>query len=274
MQPVSAKKLAKVSVGNVNRHTDIFQGLAIAPRYVDVWLPPTYEQNPEVRYRVLYMHDGQNLFDPELAYGGQTWGIAETLMRLSDLAPTMVVGIWNSPERWRDYYPQCGFEALPDQQQALERLGGVPYSSQYADAIVGRLKPFIDTQYRTLAKREDTLMMGSSMGGLISLYTLVKHPDIFAGAGCLSTHWSAGNEYMVDALAAALPKPNSHRLYFDYGTETLDAEYEPFQKRMNQHLERLGWTSFVSHKFIGAAHNEAAWRERLEIPLRYLLGAT
>jgi hypothetical protein len=82
----------------------------------------------------------------------------------------------------------------------------------------------------------------------------------------------AGENIMVDALAAALPKPNQHRLYFDYGTETLDAGYEPFQQRMNQHLAQKGWNSFVCHKFEGAAHDEASWRKRLEVPLRFLLG--
>jgi predicted alpha/beta superfamily hydrolase len=259
------------SQGRLEHFADFDFGSPLASRHVDVWLPPEYDQAPNLRYRVLYMHDGQNLFDPDFAFGNQTWGVSETLVRLK-LPPTIVVGIWNSPQRWRDYYPQCGFAALPDQQTTLERLGGAPFSKQYLNAIVQRLKPMIDSSYRTLPTREHTSIMGSSMGGLISLYALTEHPEVFGSAGCVSTHWLAGENIMVDALAAALPAPNQHRLYFDYGTETLDAGYEPFQQRMNQHLEQRGWTSFTSHKFEGAAHNEASWRERLEIPLRFLLG--
>jgi predicted alpha/beta superfamily hydrolase len=271
MQQTPTNKIPVASVGRLERYANVFDDSGILPRIVDVWLPPNYDQNPDLRCNVLYMHDGQNLFDRELAYGGQTWGIAESLVRL-ELPPTIVVGIWNSQQRWRDYYPQVGFDALPDQQKMLGVLGGTPNSRQYAKLIAQHLKPLIDRTYRTLPTRDHTYIMGSSMGGLISLYSLTEHPDVFGGAGCVSSHWLAGENIMVDALAAALPKPNQHRLYFDYGTETLDAGYEPFQQRMNQHLEQMGWNSFVCHKFEGAAHDEASWRKRLKIPLRFLLG--
>ncbi|MEY4531309.1 MAG: hypothetical protein RLZZ156_2030 [Deinococcota bacterium] len=242
-------------------------------RHVDVWLPERYDLEPNLRCQVLYMHDAQNLFDPEIAYGGETWGIAETLTRLSK--PVIVVGIWNSPERWRDYYPKIGFDALKieSKQKTLDLLGGQPNSGVYADAIVHDLKPWVDANFRTRPSRDDTFMMGASMGGLISLYTLTKHPEVFAGAGCLSTHWLAGENAMVDALASLLAKANQHRLYFDYGTITLDEGYEPFQQRMDKHLQQAGWdeTHCLTKKFVGAAHNEAAWRSRLEIPLNFLL---
>jgi predicted alpha/beta superfamily hydrolase len=268
-------KTPSVRAGRLEHFKNHLGNANLPLRHVDVWLPVRYDLEPDLHCRVLYMHDAQNLFDPEIAYGGETWGIAEALTQMVHLEPMMVVGIWNSLGRWRDYYPKIGFDRLePDlKQKTFEVLGGEPNSAGYADAIVNDLKPWVDAHYRTLPSRKDTFIMGSSMGGLISLYTLTKHPDVFAGAGCLSTHWLAGENAMVDALAANLPSANQHRLYFDYGTITLDEGYEPFQQRMDRHLQEAGWDTshYLTKKFIGAAHNETAWRSRLEIPLNFLL---
>lgn len=269
----------QATTGRLEHHPRVSFGDALEPRHVDVWLPNAYARQPNARYRVLYMHDGQNLFDAALAYGEETWGIAETLTRLAEgqiLEPVIVVGIWNSSARWRDYYPQPAFDALkgPARFETLERLGGEPLSRQYVDRIALHLKPWVDARYRTRSAREDTFILGSSMGGLISLYALESHPAVFGGAACLSTHWLAGEVATVDALAALLPPPGAHRLYFDYGTQTLDAGYEPFQQRMDAHLERRGWTrgtNWLTERFEGAAHDERSWRERLEVPLRFLL---
>ena len=243
---------------------------------MDVWLPAQYDAQPDLRCRVLYMHDAQNLFDPRLAYASQTWGVAETLSACSDLEPTIVVGIWNSPQRWRDYYPRSAFDRLEPKQRAaiLEKLGGEPRSDQYVREIALKLKPFIDQTYRTRPAQADTLIAGSSMGGLVSLYATQQHPTVFGGAACLSTHWPAGGNALVDALADGLPAANTQRLYFDYGTETLDADYEPFQQRFDARLEAQGWDAshWITRKFVGAAHDETSWRSRLAIPLRFLLG--
>lgn len=273
MNSAPLDKTPRVGVGRLEHFPLHFGNSELPLRHVDLWLPVRYDLEPELRCRVLYMHDAQNLFDPEIAYGGETWGIAEALTRMGE--PVIVVGLWNSPERWRDYYPKIGFDQLePEMQlQTLEKLGGEPNSAGYAEAIVKQLKPWVDANYRTLPSREDTFIMGSSMGGLISLYTLTQYPETFAGAGCLSTHWLAGENTMVDALASVLPSANRHRLYFDYGTITLDEGYEPFQQRMDRHLQQAGWDAahHMTRKFVGAAHNEAAWRSRLEIPLNFLL---
>jgi predicted alpha/beta superfamily hydrolase len=112
------------------------------------------------------------------------------------------------------------------------------------------------------------------MGGLISLFALLEYPDVFGGAGCLSTHWPAGGDGLVDFLGQALPKAGQHRLYFDFGTETLDAGYEPYQRRMDDWVHAAGYRScqdWVTHKFAGAEHSERAWRARVGIPLRFLL---
>ena len=142
--------------------------------------------------------------------------------------------------------------------------------------MVTELKPFIDATYRTLAGPADTFVMGSSMGGLISAYAIAEYPDMFGGAACVSTHWPAADGAVIDYLAGHLPDPASHRLYFDYGTATLDALYEPYQQRMDAVMRRSGYVegqNWVTLKFDGAEHNEQAWRQRAALPLQFLLGA-
>lgn len=242
-------------------------------RTVDVWIPAGAAQATGRRYPVLYMHDGQNLFDPALAYGGVDWGMDEAMQRLMarGLPGAIVVGVWNSGEgRWHDYMPQTPvwISQLPTEQRDKFR------SNNYLRFLVNVAKPLIDSTYPTLPDRAHTFVMGSSMGGLISLYALEQYPQVFGGAGCLSTHWPAGQDALVDALAAALPAPGQHKLYFDYGTETLDAVYEPFQLRMDDHLTAAGYTrdqDWMTLKFDGAEHNEASWRARVDIPLLFLL---
>lgn len=263
--------------GRLLRHPD-FASRHVQPRHVDVWLPDGYDRD-DARYRVLYMHDGQNLFGAVPSPGGTDWGIDEAMSRLAQagtLRPAIVVAIWNTPARLAEYMPRA-----PLGDEPVEFVAGYPamppsdiVSDAYLDFIVEELKPFIDREYRTLPGRDDTFVMGSSMGGLISLYALARYPQIFGGAGAVSTHWPAGDGITIDWFARALPPAGSHRLYFDFGTATLDAAYEPFQRRMDQAMRSLGYTQGVDWttlKFEGHAHSEAAWRERVDLPLRFLL---
>lgn len=112
------------------------------------------------------------------------------------------------------------------------------------------------------------------LGGLISLYALTTYPEVFGAAGCLSTHWTEGGNGLVDFFGAQLPLPGLHRLYFDFGTKGPDAGYEHYQQRMDAHLSVAGYCrgqDWLTLKFDGADHNEAAWRAHLAIPLRFLL---
>lgn len=267
--------------GMLDRYTDL-SFPTNEPRTVEVWCPPGYTMSGDVRYPVLYMHDGQNLFDLALAYGGVDWGIDEAMLRLireRGLPGAIIVGVWNSGDgRWLDYMPQQPAQ-LPAVQAAFDQwgraAGALIRSDGYLKFLVEELKPFVDATYRTLPDQPHTLVMGSSMGGLISLYALEQYPHVFGGAGCLSTHWPAGGAPLVDDLGAHLPPPGRHKLYFDYGTATLDALYEPFQQRMDSHLAAAGYTrdvDWMTLKFEGAQHNEAAWRARVGGPLRFLLG--
>ncbi|NJN44818.1 MAG: hypothetical protein HC806_08945 [Anaerolineae bacterium] len=151
---------------------------------------------------------------------------------------------------------------------------GEPVSDHYLKFIVNELKPFIDTSYRTLTGQTDTFIMGSSMGGLISLSAVCEYPEVFGGAGCVSTHWVIGDGIAVNYFKEALPAPGEHRFHFDFGTEGVDAPYEPFQLLVDEILRSSGYEyekDWVTHKYPGAGHNEKFWRDRVHIPLEFLL---
>jgi predicted alpha/beta superfamily hydrolase len=230
------------------------------------------------------MHDGQNLFFPGYSFGGEPWNIDKAIVRLMDegkISGAIVVGVSNlGSNRWSEYLPQKPVETPAGYEFAArfpDRLPKTSYADDYLRFLVSELKPFIDATYRTLHGQPHTFVMGSSMGGLISLYALTEYPQVFGGAGCLSTHWVAGENLIVDYFGGVLPKPGANRLYFDFGTETADAAYEPFQTRMDEHMRAAGYTfgkDWVTRKFPGAEHSERAWRERVHIPLEFLLGGT
>lgn len=258
-----------------------FSANGVIPRHIDVWVPPGYEET-DVRSPVLYMHDGQNLFDPETSTWNVTWGVAEAVSRLANenkIRAPIIVGIWNSNNRGGDYMPEKPFN-LPGGKKALqyflrEYAGCEPVSDNYLRFIVESLKPLIDSEFRTLPERGDTYVMGASMGGLISLYALCEYPGVFTAAGCLSTHWVAGEGIVIDYLIDALPAPGAHNIYFDYGTKGLDARYEPYQVRADAIMSDAGYLrneNWMTEKFEGADHNERAWQDRIHIPLRFLLG--
>ena len=264
----------------------------VGSRNVTIWLPPGYDEGID-RHPVLYMHDGQNLFDPAKANFGE-WGIDEHLTRLvanGQVRAPIIVGVWNTPLRLREYVPADLITALPAEirDTLLTMYGGEPLSDGYLRFLVEELKPAIDRDYRTLAGRDDTMISGSSMGGLISLYAMMKHPDVFGAAACLSTHWPLRLERLDEAalaqwretvvqtwtrvVADGLPDPATHRLYFDRGDETLDQFYAFFQSRIDDTVRAAGWgpDRFQTLVFPGAEHNEKSWNSRLDVPLTFLL---
>ena len=268
------------ATGTVEGYQDV-PSRHVAARTVDVWLPPGYADHPQRRYPVLYMHDGQNLFDPALSYTGIDWGVDEAMTRLiadGQAREAIVVGIWNTPLRGPEYMPRAPITTSMV-ASGMGDDGSWPAdtirSDDYLAFLVEELKPFIDATYRTRPGRDDTFIMGSSMGGLISLYAIAQYPQVYGGAGGVSTHWPIGDGAMIDWLGSHLPNPGTHRLWFDHGTATLDQHYAPYQRRMDARLRAGGyvegdnWVTFVDE---GAEHNERAWRGRLERPLRFLLG--
>ncbi|WP_439478579.1 alpha/beta hydrolase [Brevundimonas sp.] len=267
----------------------------VQPRDITIWLPPGYDDDTSARWPVLYMHDGQNLFDAARAPYGAEWGVDEHVARLGgegQIRAPIVVGIGNTPLRLREYIPANLIRALPDDMRADVQAiyGGESLSDGYVRFLVEELKPFIDSGYRTRPDRDDTVVMGSSMGGLISMYALMKHPDVFGAAGCVSTHWPIRidqltdpaalsawrarlTEAWTDVVGADLPPPGGHRLYFDRGDESLDAVYAEFQSRIDATIRGAGWgpDRFRSLVFPGAEHNERSWNQRLDAPLTFLL---
>ena len=268
---------AKGLTGNLYRYEN-FKSKFVIPRNVDVWLPSDYDKSK--KYAVVYMHDGQNLFIPELSYTKVDWGVDEwmtTLMASGMIRDAIIVGIWNTPKRVPEYMPQKAIKYASKETLAKtpkEMIAAID-SDDYLKFIVTELKPFIDKNYSTRTTQQDTFIMGSSMGGLISCYAISEYPKVFGGAGCLSTHFPAGEGIVIDYLKDNLPEPKDHKIYFDYGTEALDAQYEPYQLRMDKVMKEKGYEkgkSWMTIKFFGADHSERAWRERLNIPLTFLLG--
>lgn len=260
---------------NVIRHAN-FSSAFVSARHVDVWLPPSY--SAQSTYPVLYMHDGQNVFHKEDANTGVTWGIDEALSKLiaeGAVTPTIVVAIWNGGQgRHAEYLPERPFNTYRHSTPNAPLPVPTAQSDNYLSFLVTELKPFIDQTYATKPEQQATTIMGSSMGGLISLYALCEYPHIFQGAGCLSTHWIILPDPILDYLKTNLPKPGAHKLYFDHGTATLDAHYEPHQQKADHIMQHAGYTQgkdWLTRKFIGAEHNEAAWRQRIHIPLQFLL---
>jgi enterochelin esterase-like enzyme len=274
--------------------TESFTSRHVSARKVVVWLPAGYDAGSD-KYSVLYMHDGQNLFDPATAMAGQPWAVdkaLDALMREGTVRKTIVVGIWNSPLRWREYAPATPIERLaPALRNVVHETTEPVLSEAYLKFIVEELKPQIDKTYRTRVDRDNTFIMGSSMGGLISLYALARYPNVFGGAGCVSTHWPiTSNRTLLapnvdarvddiaqsyfDWLNANLPRAAQHRIYFDHGTINLDSLYAPFQQKADAIMRNKGYRAdvdWMTRVFEGADHNEPSWRARLAIPLTFLL---
>jgi predicted alpha/beta superfamily hydrolase len=284
----SARPPAAPGVTGVVLHHRPFPSKHVAARNVDVWLPPSYAKETAKRYAVVYMQDGQNLFDPKTSFLGVDWGIDETMTLLIEekkVREAIIVGIWNTPKRVQEYLPA---KMLKDPKfaerrakvfQELSRFGVKLeekdlLADKYLKFLVEELKPFIDKTYRTKPGPAETFIGGSSAGALISLYAVSEYPQVFGGAACISTHWPIGDGLMIDDIRDRLPDPKTHKLYFDFGTETLDKGYEPYQEKMDAVLRARGYEkdrNWMTRKYPGAEHSERSWRERVHAPLEFLL---
>lgn len=271
---------AEPSAGRIEGYPQ-FASRYVAPREVDVWLPPGYDQLPNFRYPVIYMQDGQNLFDPAKSYAGRAWEADKAMVRLISAGQTrgaIIVGIWNTGlTRSAEYMPAkvVSSDDIKDVANAYATQSHPIISDLYLRFLVRELKPFVDRTYRSRPDAAHTFVMGSSIGGLISAYAVAEYPGVFGGAACLSTHWLAGNGAVIEYLGNHLPDAATHRFYFDHGTETLDSQYGPFQAKMDEVMKAHGYkegVSWMSRVFPGADHSEASWSKRVEIPFRFLLG--
>lgn len=284
----SAQQEPQVSVGHLDTYTD-FPSQYISARTVRVWTPgesgESRVESGERRYDVLYMHDGQMLWDATTSWNKQEWGVDEamdSLQALGRIRPTIVVGIDNTSERIGEFCPDDIIEYLPEGTPVY--ADWKPQGNAYLRFLVEELKPFIDSTYAVYTEREHTWVMGSSCGGLISSYALCKYPEVFAGAACLSTHCTLAyprpdkpSKEVMDAyrtyLKEHLPAPNTAKLYMDQGDQTLDAFYGEAQAAINEMLLIKGWDSahFEYRFFPGHKHCEDDWQARLPIPLEFIL---
>lgn len=288
---IKAVKLEKaVLAGGELFRIDSFPSKNIVPRPVDVWLPENYSS--EKKYAVLYMHDGQNLFDANTTWNKQEWMMDEAATKLMNEGITrdfIVVGIHNIPKiRWQDLFPEkaMNFLSEEDRKQLYAEAKKNNFSinlkgDEYLTFLVEELKPFIDATYSVYTDKENTFIAGSSMGGLMSMYAVAEYPDIFKGGACFSTHWVGGTPKAGNPLPAAifsyletnLPDAKTHKMYFDYGNKTLDFFYPKYAPKVDSIFKKGGYsaTNYQNLFFEGTDHSEKSWQKRLDFPLTFLL---
>jgi predicted alpha/beta superfamily hydrolase len=227
-------------------------------RQLRLYLPPGYATSKK-RYPVLYMHDGQNLFDNATAYAGE-WKVDETLDTLAreGKLEMIVVGIDNGQEKRMTELNAWDNERI-----------GKGEGREYTDFIVKTVKPMIDKQYRTLPGREHTAIMGSSMGGLASHYALVQYPQVFSKAGVFSpAYWTAQPSF---DFVAAKPVPKDARVFLLMG-EKEGPQMNADVKRMAEVVKKTGHpaANTVLKIVPGAEHNEAFWAGELREALLWM----
>ncbi|MGB0777721.1 MAG: alpha/beta hydrolase [Flavobacteriaceae bacterium] len=276
--------LGELSSGTIDSYVD-FPSKYVRARNVDVWLPQNY--HPSESYQVLYMHDGQMLFDAKTTWNKQEWEVDEHLGELlsnNEVPPTIVVAVWNHADiRWNEYFPikagQQGLNQINNQTDYKQFIDGPHYADDYLKFLVEELKPFIDHKYAVKSDMEHTFIAGSSMGGLISMYAICEYPEVFSAAACLSTHWIGVHnlkeanpvpESFLTYFKANFPVDGKHKIYFDFGTETLDAEYLIYQPMVDTIIKEMKIKA-INKGFEGHDHSENSWNLRLDEPLKFIL---
>jgi predicted alpha/beta superfamily hydrolase len=230
-------------------------------RQVRLYLPPGYATSGK-RYPVLYMHDGQNLFDAATAYAGE-WKVDETLDALAKEGKLelIVVGIDNGAEKRMTELNAWNSERF-----------GAAEGREYTDFVVKTVKPLIDSKYRTLPGREHTAIMGSSMGGLASHYALAQYPQVFSKAGVFSpAYWTAQPSFN---FVASKPVPKDARVFMLMG-EKEGPQMVADVKRMAELVQKSGHPAVNTVLKIvpGAEHNEAFWAGELREALLWMFAA-
>lgn len=249
-------KMINSITGTVRYHLNMQSERLKFGRDVIVWLPPSYFTDTKKHYPVLYMHDGQNIFDASTCGFGYDWRVdevADSLIRAKSMKEIIVVGIYNTRDRMLEY-------------------NGTSQGKAYADFMVNTLKPFIDSHYRTLPDRNNTAVMGSSMGGLISFYISLWYPEVFSKAGCLSSAFIYDEADIMNQLST-LPKPKLPiDFYLDCGDEGIDKFFVKSSEQVSLWLKekQVGRTEY--HFSPGAPHNEIAWSHRIWQPLIFMFG--
>lgn len=259
-------------------------------RQVDVWLPPRYPE--KAPYSVMYMMDGQMLFDENSTWNSQSWQVDSTLCALiheDNLNLPVVVGIWNdSRVRHAEYMPEKPFGALnPTEKEAindvLQKLGRTeteynPSSNRFLRFLMKEVRPQIEHQFEVSKGVSSNILVGSSMGGLISWYGMCEYPEYWGGVACLSTHWPGifqiKDNPLPDAFYAYLSLKigtlKEKRWYLDSGTQTLDSLYQSLNPRfINLLKEEISEENLSWQLYEGADHSERSWSQRVANVVRF-----
>ena len=254
--------------GRIRLHRRFPSGYLSTPRDVAVYLPPGYEESGE-RLPVLYLQDGQNLFDPATAFNGQDWHAdvtADDLIERGAIEPLILVGVYNTGvRRISEYTPTRDSE---------RRKGGK--GDRYAQMLARELKPFIDGQYRTRKGAGNQGVGGSSLGGLVALEAALLYPRVFGKAAVISPSvwWDQRSilELVREYSSALRP-----RIWLDSGTQEGDASIRTIEdlRLLRDALLEKGWQPDVTLRYWeveGAGHNESAWAARFGSVLQWLFG--
>ena len=251
-----------------------------AGRIVEMWAPQ------EQSSHLLIAHDGQNVFDGKSStHRGKTWEMAQHAFKVSyenAAVPPVIIAVWHSSTkddpmgRAKDLSPQRFFQEdvpvnLPNISKSdLAQLRGDQYLESIFQGYVPQLLEMLDIEISP----DNTALIGSSMGGLSTLYAAHKHPDKFKTVLALSPHWIIGGDELVRRTVAELPAPKSHKVWMSRGTKALDAQYEPFQDLADELMLQKGYRKdfdFISKVYKKTGHNEASWASYLDQPLRFWL---
>lgn len=287
---LAAPALAREQAGRFLEYEHV-AAAGLPEQRLTIWLPPGYDKGKK-RYPVLYMHDGHNLFDPAKSNFNKVWAADKAMLaavRSGKVEPHIIVGIWApGADRYRQYLPQSIYQAASGTpRDAMDIMtGGAVISEAYLSWLAGPLKQWIDASFRTRPGRDDTAIMGSSMGGLMSCYAFLERAETYGRAGCVSSHWPAADPTKVGPanpelialwdgwFAARLGQPNGRRVWMDHGTATLDAFYAPYQQKIDARFAASGWQrgrDWESKVYEGAEHEENAWARRLPDVFGWLL---
>jgi predicted alpha/beta superfamily hydrolase len=258
--------------GDIRYHEKFKSRCLDNERTLIVYLPPDYKQDAERRYPVLYMHDGQNIFDAATSFIGVEWQADETAERLikaGRIEPVIIVGIYNNPDRVGEYTPS---------QDRKQKSGGK--GELYAKFMVEEVKPFIDKEYRTMPDRKHTAVAGSSLGGLISLYICSQQPQTFSMCGAISPAIMWDDSRILGELRDNEAALKSARFWVDMGTKE-GKQVESFSKAIGDArgliavFDKAGMVPGRDYYYWEVAdgeHNEAAWAARFDKVLLYFFG--
>jgi predicted alpha/beta superfamily hydrolase len=256
--------------GDIRTHRNFHSRFLTSDRDIIVYVPPGYEQEKRRRYPVLYMHDGQNIFDGATSFiPGIEWCVDETAEKLitsGEIQPLIIVGVYNAGRDRVDEY-------TPTRDAEVKRGGR---ADLYGRMLVEELKPFIDSQYRTRRGMKETGLGGSSLGGLVSLYLGLKYPKVFGRLAVVSPSVWWDNKMIireVQALKGRLPL----RIWMDMGTKESrnPADATTAARALRDALVAKGWKENADLKYfeaVGATHDEKAWAERVAPMLKFLFG--